>query len=174
MSRAGIRKNLVATKIRPCFQPEKLRAIHPVSLAREDVVDPADSRHVVSTHHEVVAVNIKSMFRSSMLACVFAGALVSGTVMAQSATPDQTLPGHGRVNEVNKRLDNQQNRVQNGVTKGQINATQAARDETHTTNIAQRESVDEAKHNGHLTKPEQHRLNRAENRNSRHIRRQRH
>ena len=118
--------------------------------------------------------NTKSMFRASMLACTFAAALVSGAVMAQSATPDQAVSGHGRINQVNKRVDNQQNRVQNGVAKGQINAKQAARDETHTTNIAQRESVDEAKHNGHLTKPEQHRLNHAENRNSRHIRRQRH
>lgn len=118
--------------------------------------------------------NTKSMFRSSMFAGVFAAALVSGAVMAQSATPDQTVPGHGRINEVNKRVDNQQNRVQNGVAKGQINAKQATHDQTHITNIAQRESADEVKHNGHLTKPEQHRLNHAENRNSRHIRRQRH
>jgi hypothetical protein len=31
----------------------------------------------------------------------------------------------------------------------------AARDETHDANIAQRESIDEAKHGGHLTKSEQ-------------------
>lgn len=118
--------------------------------------------------------NTKSMLRSSMFACAFAAALASGAVMAQSATPDQTVPGHGRINEVNKRVDNQQDRIQNGVAKGQINAKQAARDEAHTTNIAQRESVDEAKHNGHLTKREQHNLNKSENRNSRRIRKQRH
>ena len=55
------------------------------------------------------------------------------------------------------------------MTKGQ-----AARDETRDANIAQRESADEAKHNGHLTKKEQKNLNRAENRNSRKIYNQKH
>jgi hypothetical protein len=49
---------------------------------------------------------------------------------------------------------------------------QAARDESHDANIAQREAVDESKHDGHLTKGEQNRLNRSENRNSRRIHRQ--
>lgn len=115
-----------------------------------------------------------SMFRSSMFTCVFAAALVSGAVMAQPVPPAPAVPGHGRINEVNQRLDNQQNRIQNGVAEGQLNARQEARDEKHDANIAQRESADEARHHGHLTKNEQHRLNRAENRNSRHIRRQRH
>ncbi|MEO8810290.1 MAG: hypothetical protein ABI386_08600 [Rhodanobacter sp.] len=101
-------------------------------------------------------------------------ALASGAALAQSATPDPSVPGHARINEVNKRIDNQQSRIQNGVAKGQIDGKQAARDEKHDTNIAQRESADEARHNGHLTKNEQHRLNKSENRNSRHIRRQRH
>jgi hypothetical protein len=51
---------------------------------------------------------------------------------------------------------------------------QAARDESHDANIAQREAVDESKHDGHLTKGEQNRLNRSENRNSRRIHRQKH
>ena len=118
--------------------------------------------------------NTKSMIRSSLIGCMLAATLASGAVMAQSATPDQTVPGYGRINQVNKRLDNQQNRIQNGVARGQGNAKQEARDEKHDANIAQRESADEAKHNGHLTKREQHHLNKSENRNSRHIRRQRH
>ncbi|MEO7051736.1 MAG: hypothetical protein ABI128_08730 [Rhodanobacter sp.] len=118
--------------------------------------------------------NTKSMIRSSVIGCMLVAALASGAVMAQSAAPDQTVPGHGRINEVNHRLDNQQNRIQNGVAKGQINAKQEARDEKHDANIAQRESADEARHNGHLTKNEKHHLNKSENRNSRHIRRQRH
>ncbi|HEY9132632.1 MAG TPA: hypothetical protein VIM98_12815 [Dyella sp.] len=84
----------------------------------------------------------------------------------------QDVPGHPRVNEVNQRLDNQQNRVNNGVAHGTVNGKQAARDEARDARIAKRESVDEAKHNGHLTKKEQKNLNKAENRNSRDIRRQ--
>ena len=116
----------------------------------------------------------KSMIRSCLIGCMLAATLASSAVMAQSATPDQTVPGHGRINQVNKRLDNQQNRIQNGVARGQVNAKQGGRDEKHDANIAQRENADEAKHNGHLTKREQHHLNKSEKRNSRHIRRQRH
>jgi hypothetical protein len=115
----------------------------------------------------------KSTFRSSLIACVFAAAFASGAVMAQSSG-DPTVPGHPRVNEVNKRLDNQQGRTQAGVAKGQVNARQEARDEKHDANIAQRAGIDEARHHGHLTRREHRNLNRAENRNSRRIRKQRH
>lgn len=86
----------------------------------------------------------------------------------------QDVPDHPRVNEVNQRLDNQQARTDQGLKNGTMNGKQAARDEAHDANIAKRESVDEAKHGGHLTKGEQNRLNRSENKNSRHIYRQKH
>jgi hypothetical protein len=104
-------------------------------------------------------------FRLGLIA--LAVSLACGSAMAQS------VPGHPRVNEVNQRVNNQQTRTSKGVANGTVTAAQAARDETHDANIAQRASADEARHNGHLTKPETRRLNRAENRNSRHIRRQR-
>jgi len=110
-----------------------------------------------------------SMIRIGLV-CLLACPAFAGTMaMAQ----DASLPGHPRVNEVNTRINNQQARTQAGVANGTITAKQAARDETHDANIAQRASVDEAKHNGHLTKRESHRLNRAESRNSRRIHRQR-
>lgn len=83
------------------------------------------------------------------------------------------MPHHPRVNEVNKRIDNQQQRIDKGVANGTITPKQALRDEQHDANIAQRASAYEARHNGHLTKKEDRNLNRAENRNSRHIRQQR-
>jgi hypothetical protein len=97
-----------------------------------------------------------------------------GLSLAASLAMAQTVPDHPRVNEVNQRLDNQQARIDQGLANGTMNGKQAARDEKHDANIAKRESVDEAKHNGHLTKGEQNRLNRSENRNSRHIYRQKH
>jgi len=113
---------------------------------------------------------IHANFRLSMLGLLAFSALVSGTVMAQ----DTSVPGHPRVNEVNQRLSNQQNRIQNGEANGTMNGKQAARDEKQDANIAQRESADEAKHNGHLTKGEDRRLNKSENHDSRRIRRQKH
>ena len=112
-----------------------------------------------------------SIFRFSLLGLAAAAAIASGAVMADPPAP---VPDHPRVNEVNQRLDNQQDRIQAGVADGQINAQQAARDEKQDANIAQRESADEAKHNGHLTKGEQNRLNRSENHDSRRIHHQRH
>ena len=94
--------------------------------------------------------------------------------LGSSLTMAQTVPDHPRVNEVNQRLDNQQARINQGLANGTMTGKQAARDEAHDANIAKRESVDEAKHNGHLTKGEQKRLNKSENKNSRRIYRQKH
>jgi Skp family chaperone for outer membrane proteins len=115
--------------------------------------------------------NTKTTFRFGVIGLLLSAAFASGAVMAQTAPQD--VPGHPRVNEVNNRLENQQNRIQAGVKDGQINAKQEARDEKQDANIAQRESADEAKHNGHLTKQEQHNLNKSENRDSRRIHKQR-
>lgn len=106
--------------------------------------------------------------RHSLLALLAIGALAATGAAAQG-----TVPHHPRVNEVNKRVDNQQQRVDKGVANGTITPKQATRDEKHDANIAQRTIADEARHNGHLTRKETHHLNRAENRNSRHIRKQR-
>lgn len=108
--------------------------------------------------------------RRSLLAFGLVAAFASAGAMAQTTTD---VPGHPRVNEVNQRLDNQQNRIQNGVADGQMNAKQAARDEKQDANIAQRESRDEAEHGGHLTKQEQKNLNKSLNKDSNRIHKQR-
>jgi hypothetical protein len=95
-------------------------------------------------------------------------------VLGSSFSIAQTVPDHPRVNEVNQRLDNQQARINQGLANGTMTGKQAARDEAHDANIAKRESVDEAKHNGHLTKGEQQRLNKSLNKNSSRIYKQKH
>ena len=112
---------------------------------------------------------VRNTLRRHLIAALASTAFAATGAMAQT-TP---VPNHPRVNEVNQRVDNQQQRIDKGEANGTINGKQAARDEQHDANIAQRASADEARHNGHLTKPETRRLNRSENRNSRHIRRQR-
>jgi len=112
--------------------------------------------------------NAKTTFRNSLIGLLLSVALASGAAMAQT-----DVPGHPRVNEVNNRLENQQDRIQAGVKDGQLNAKQATRDETRDNNIAARESADQAKHNGHLTKREQRNLNKSLNKDSRNIHRQR-
>ncbi|GLQ49348.1 hypothetical protein ACFFJT_20515 [Dyella flava] len=82
-------------------------------------------------------------------------------------------PGHGRINQVNQRLANQQNRIYAGIADGQINPMQAFRDERQDANIASREMRDEAMHGGHLTAQEQQHLNRSLNNDSNRIHYQR-
>ena len=106
------------------------------------------------------------------LTLITAGTLCA--VLVGSVAFAQDVPDHPRVNEVNQRLDNQQTRIDQGLANGSMSGKQAARDESHDANIAKRESVDEAKHGGHLTKGEQRRLNRSLNKNSNRIYRQKH
>jgi hypothetical protein len=97
----------------------------------------------------------------------------SGTALAQSAAgvPD---PGHPRVNEVQQRIDNQHNRVDRGVSDGQINAKQAAHDDAKLSREQNSLNRNEARNGGHISKVEQRSLNRRLNRGSRQIYRQRH
>ena len=94
-----------------------------------------------------------------------------GTAMAQNAaTPD---PGHPRVNEVQQRIDNQQSRVDKGISDGQINAKQAARDDAKLAREQNSLNQDQAKNGGHITKAEQKNLNKRLNKGSKQIHRQR-
>jgi hypothetical protein len=110
--------------------------------------------------------NIKSL---TML-----GASAFCVILSSTLAAAQDVPDHPRVNEVNQRLDDQQARINQGVAKGTMTEKQASHDEAHDANIAKRESVDEAKHGGHLTKGEQNRLNKSLNKNSKRIRNQKH
>ena len=102
------------------------------------------------------------------LALLFA---LPGAAMAQTA--DAPVPDHPRVNEVDQRLQDQQNRVNNGVADGQINAGQAAHDDSRDAHVSQELNKDQAKDGGHITKAEQRKMNRQLNKNSKHIHHQR-
>jgi opacity protein-like surface antigen len=115
------------------------------------------------------------MKKSLLASLALAAVLASGAAMAQTATTpsDPTVPGHPRVNEVDQRLENQEKRIDNGVAAGQINAKQEAKDQAVDNKVAGQLSADEAKHNGHITKAEQVRMNKELNHNSKRIHHQR-
>ena len=102
--------------------------------------------------------------RHNLIAFGLVAALTSSVASAQ-VNPIY-IPGHGRINQVDQRLANQQNRIAAGIADGQINAQQAFRDERQDANIAAREMRDEAYHGGHLTAQEQQNLNRSLNNDS--------
>ncbi len=87
----------------------------------------------------------------------------------QGAGPGKDDPNHPRVNQVNSREQNQQNRIANGMKSGAVTPREGAKLERQQQHIARQEKRDMAKDNGHLTKANQAQLNREQNRASKNI-----
>jgi hypothetical protein len=92
----------------------------------------------------------------------------------QGAGPGVVDPGHPRVNEVNARQQNQQDRIANGVKSGELTPKETVKLEKQQQHIDNQEKRDMAAHNGHLTKAEQNKLNREQNKASKDIHKDKH
>ncbi|MGA8153372.1 MAG: hypothetical protein WB952_20645 [Terriglobales bacterium] len=122
-----------------------------------------------------------------LLLLAVGGLLFVGSALAQTSDPAQTTtpnpstaagpgvhdPGHPRVNQINGREERQQQRIDKGIQNGQMTPGQVASVERHDAKIQNQENRDMAKHNGHLTKTEQHRINKELDKNSKEIRKDR-
>jgi len=117
---------------------------------------------------------------NSILVLAIGGLMLAGSAVAQTASttsgagPGVVDPGHPRVNEVNQREENQQQRIANGISKGSLSPQQASNLEKREASVQKQEQADMAKHNGHLTKAEQRQLNRRENHISKSIYKDKH
>ena len=117
-------------------------------------------------------------FKNALLALSFC-ALLAGSAFAQNpntsgAGPGKYDPDHPRVNQINQREQNQQNRIANGVKSGQLTPRETARLETRENRLVQNQKRDMAKDGGHLTKNNQAQLNREANRVSKGIYKDKH
>jgi hypothetical protein len=126
-----------------------------------------------------VSIHMNNTFTKSLLALAVGGLMLAGSASAQTSTtsgagPGVVDPGHPRVNEVNQREENQQQRIGNGVKNGELNAHQTANLEKREANVQNREQRDMAKNGGHLTKAEQRGINRQQNRISKSIYKDKH
>jgi len=117
----------------------------------------------------------------SLLVLAVGGLMLVGAAAAQTqdsntsgAGPGVVDPGHPRVNEVNGREQNQQDRIANGVKNGTMTPGQAAHVERQEQHIDNQEKRDMAAHDGHLTKGEQRQLNREQNHTSKEIHKDKH
>jgi hypothetical protein len=115
----------------------------------------------------------------SLLILAVGGLMFTGSAIAQTATtsgagPGVVDPGHPRVNQVNGRETNQQNRIANGVKNGSLSPKQTSNLENREASVQNREKKDMAAHNGHLTKAEQNGINRQQNRISKSIYKDKH
>lgn len=110
----------------------------------------------------------------SLFLVVAAGSLALSVAARADESSSPIDPGHPRVTEVQKRQENQQDRIAKGVKSGSLTPAEATRLEKKEARIDRHKAADMAAHDGHLTKPEQRRLNRQENRTSRQIHRAKH
>jgi hypothetical protein len=109
------------------------------------------------------------MFTKHVLAVAAATMLAAGAAYAQ----DTATPEHPK-GEVNRRLENQHDRIEAGEADGQLTKGEAARLERHDKRIHAQEKRDRQQNGGNLTNKEKAHLNRELNRNSREIHRARH
>ena len=117
----------------------------------------------------------------SLLVLAVGGLMLVGAASAQTqdsntsgAGPGVVDPNHPRVNEVNAREQNQQDRIANGEKNGTMTPGQAAHVENQEQHIENQEKADMAAHNGHLTKREQRQLNKEQNKTSKEIYKDKH
>jgi len=122
---------------------------------------------------------MNNTFTNSLLTLAVGGLMLAGSASAQTSTtsgagPGVVDPGHPRVNQVNNREENQQQRIGNGIKSGKLNSQQASNLEKRETSVQNREKKDMSEHNGHLTKAEQKGINRQQNRISKSIYKDKH
>jgi hypothetical protein len=115
----------------------------------------------------------------NLLLTLTLGSLLAGSALAQNpntsgAGPGIYDPGHPRVNQINQREQNQQNRIANGIKTGQLTPGEASGLERKEGRLVRNENRDMAKDGGHLTKRDQAKLNREANQVSRNIYRDKH
>ena len=125
---------------------------------------------------------MNNLVKQSLLVLAAGGLMLVGAASAQTQAQDNTAgagagavdPKHPRVNEVNAREQNQQDRIANGVKNDKLTPGQTAHLENREAKTENQEKADMASHNGHLTKAEQNKLNREQNKTSRQIYRDKH
>ena|ERR1700757_3958021 len=117
--------------------------------------------------------------KKSLLVLAASGLMFIGAAAAQQdntsgAGPGTVDPGHPRVNEINQREQNQQDRIANGVKSGQLTPGETRRLERGEQRLQNNEKKDMAKDNGHLTKQDQRQLNKEANHMSKRIYKDKH
>ena len=105
---------------------------------------------------------------------MFIGSAIAQQDNTSGAGPGVVDPGHPRVNEMNQREQNQQDRIANGVKSGQLTPGETQRLERGEQRLENNEKKDMAKDNGHLTKQDQRQLNREANHMSKRIYKDKH
>lgn len=94
------------------------------------------------------------------------GVMLAGSAVTAASAETRWQDGHPRRAEVNQRLDNQAMRINAERRDGEISARKAHRLHVADRHIRRQERQFARFHGGHISRAEQHRLNREENRTS--------
>jgi hypothetical protein len=117
---------------------------------------------------------MKNTITKSLLVLAVGGLMLSSAA-AQTSTNTSGAgagvvdPGHPRVNQINQREENQQDRIANGIKNDKLTPGQASRLERGEQRLQNNEKKDMAADGGHLTKQDQRQLNREANHMSKRI-----
>ena len=123
---------------------------------------------------------MKNAFYNSLFILAVGGLMIAGSAAAQTSTtnsgagPGVVDPGHPRVNEVNSREQNQQQRIANGVNSGQLSPSETAHLERQQENINHHVAADREANGGKLTPQEKQNINRRQNNASKNIHEDKH
>jgi hypothetical protein len=111
--------------------------------------------------------------KKSLFLVLAAGSLaLSATAFADESTTGAPVdPGHPRVNEVQERQQNQEQRIEKGVAEGTVTKHEAKHLKKNQARIEHHKERAMAKSGGHLTKHQQASINRQQNRANRKINR---
>lgn len=109
------------------------------------------------------------MKKQILITLSLAAALTSAAVADSASAMTHWQHQHPRRVEVNARLDYQHHRIAEERREGDLTRRQARELRSEDRHIRAEERFDAARHHGHLTWAEQHRLNRQENQVSRRI-----
>jgi len=122
---------------------------------------------------------MKAILRTMMFA-LSVSLLASPIAYAKGKGNPTGAPGskfatdHPRRNQVNKRVDNQRARINEGVKSGELSKEQAQQLRANDRAIKAQEHAEVKANGGHLTKAEQRQLNQEENANSKLIHDEKH
>ena len=110
------------------------------------------------------------MNRTARIFILFISTLLLGGMAASTyAAEGQFNKNHPRRAQVNKRLNNQDKRINKEVKEGEITKSQAAKLHKNDRQMRKEERSMASQNGGHITKQEQKTLNQQENANSKQI-----
>jgi hypothetical protein len=112
---------------------------------------------------------LENIFISRTIITVLLGSFVAVTATSALAEESKWDKKHPRREEVNRRLNNQDRRINKEVKEGEISKQQAAKLHKEDRQIRHEERAMASQNGGHITKQEQKTLNQQENQVSKQI-----